>query len=122
MADTLNDPASKNEIEEMRTMRKLHKGLIIGGATLAVLVPAGLVAADQIDMGNGPGHGRGNGTMTHDCTRSDSGTPIQARDGTGPNHAANMAKRSGTTTTSGTTTQRQYGPMNGTGGQMRRGG
>jgi hypothetical protein len=37
-------------------MRKLHKGLIIGGVTLAALVPAGLVAADQIDMGNG--HGR----------------------------------------------------------------
>ena len=45
-------------------MRRLHEGLIISGATLAVLVPAGLVAADQMDMG------RGNGTVTHDCTRT----------------------------------------------------
>ena len=32
-------------------MRRLHEDLIISGATLAVLVPAGLVAADQMDMG-----------------------------------------------------------------------
>ena len=94
-------------------MRKLHKGLIIGGATLAVLVPAGLVAADQVDMGNGQGHGRGNGTMTHDCTRTgtETGSQMQMREGTGPNHAANSA-----------TDQGQYGPMNGSGGQMRWGG
>ena len=117
-------------------MKKLHKGLIIGGAALAVLVPAGLVAADQIDMGHGPGQGRGNGTMTHDCTRNgtqtgtqtgtQAGSRMQQRDGTGPNHAANSANRPGTTTkttgSTGSTTQRQYGPMNGSGGQMRRGG
>ena len=111
-------------------MRKLHKGLIIGGAALAVLVPAGLVAADQVGVGNGQGHGRGNGTMTHDCTRTgaEAGSQMQKRDGTGPNHAANSANRPGATTTTtagatgGTTAQRQYGPMNGSGGQMRRGG
>jgi hypothetical protein len=100
-------------------MRKLHKGLIIGGATLAVLVPAGLVAADQIDMGNGQGHGRGNGTMTHDCTRTgtEAGSQMQKRDGTGPNHAGNSANRAGTSTT----TNSQHGPMNGSGRQMRSG-
>ena len=99
-------------------MRKLHKGLIIGGATLAVLVPAGLVAADQIDMGNGQGHGRGNGTMTHECTQTgtEAGSQMQKRDGTGPNHAANSA------TNNGATTQRQNGPMDGSGAQVRRGG
>jgi hypothetical protein len=51
IASTLNEVASKNENKEMRTMRKLHKGLIIGGATLAALVPAGLVVADQADVG-----------------------------------------------------------------------
>jgi hypothetical protein len=78
-------------------MRKLHKGLIIGGATLAVLVPAGLVAADQVDMGNG--HGRGNGTMTGDCPygHDEAGTHMQKRDGTGPYHAVNSANRPGAT-------------------------
>jgi len=103
-------------------MRKLHKGLIIGGAALAVLVPAGLVAADQADMGNG--HGRGNGTMTHDCNRTgtEAGSQMQKRDGTGPNHAANSANRPGAATNNGATNQGQYGPMDGSGGQMRRGG
>jgi hypothetical protein len=108
-------------------MRKLHKGLIIGGATLAVLVPAGLVAADQLDMGHGQGQGRGNGSMTHDCPRTgtEAGSQMQRRDGTGPNHAANSANRPGattTTTSNGSTVDGQYGPMNGHGGQMRRGG
>jgi hypothetical protein len=103
-------------------MRKLHKGLIIGGATLAVLVPAGLVAADQIDMGNG--HGRGNGTMSHDCTRTGNatqdGNQMQRRDGTGPNHATNSVNTPGTTT-GNTATGAQRGPMNGTGRQTRSG-
>ena len=48
-------------------MRKLHKGLIIGGATLAVLVPAGFVAADQFGYGGGNGgrHGHGAGTVSY---------------------------------------------------------
>jgi hypothetical protein len=90
----------------MRTMRKVHKGLLIGGVTLAVLVPASMVAADQIDMGNGhgDGHGRGNGSMLHDCTGDESGEQIRARDGTGPRHATNTADD-------------QARPMGGTGNQ-----
>jgi hypothetical protein len=64
--------------------------------------------------------------MTHDCTRTDAepGSQLQLRDGTGPNHAANSANRpaASTATTNGSTNQHQYGPMNGSGGQMRTGG
>ena len=95
-------------------MRKLHKGLIIGGVTLAALVPAGLVAADQIDMGNG--HGRGNGSVDHECTGDASGDQIRARDGSGPNHAANTAGTSNTTAGS----QHRSGPMDGSGPQADR--
>jgi hypothetical protein len=91
-------------------MKTWHKGMIIGGAALAVLVPAGLVAADQ--MGPGNGQGRGNGSMNQDCDRAQmqaqhgngggmqngtqrgmrgqgmgTGDRIQARDGTGARHA-----------------------------------
>ena len=75
-------------------MKTWHKGLIIGGATLAVLVPAGLVAADQMGPGNGNGNGqgRGNGSMTHDCTQEQ----MQARDGSGAMHSQNgMQGRNG---------------------------
>jgi hypothetical protein len=99
-------------------MRRLHKGLLIGGVTLAVLVPAGLVAADQMDMGNGNGNGRGNGSMTHDCNNDQTGDRIQARDGTGANHAA----RSGNGAGNGGGAQNQSGPMDGTGNQVRSGG
>ncbi|MDO8365029.1 MAG: hypothetical protein Q7V88_19220 [Actinomycetota bacterium] len=104
-------------------MRKLHKGLLFGGVTLAVLVPAGLVAADQIDMGNGHGrgNGRGNGSMTQDCTGdptgNQTGTQMRARDGSGPQHTA----VSSTTPTSPNGDQNQSGPMDGTGNQWRSG-
>ena len=82
-------------------MKTWQKGLIIGGASLAVLVPAGLVAADQ--MGPGNGQGRGNGSMTQHCdheqmqARNGGGSGrmgnqngnqngMQARDGSGPRH------------------------------------
>ena len=71
-------------------MKTWHKGAIIGGAALAVLIPAGLVAADQMQPGQG--HGRGNGSMNQDCDRDEmherngSGHGMQARDGTGPMH------------------------------------
>ena len=90
-------------------MRTLHKGLLIGGVTLAVMVPAGVAAAGELFPGNG--NGRGNGTMIHDCTGDQSGDRIQARDGTGPNHAANSL---GTPSTAGGN-QHQSGPMDGSG-------
>lgn len=90
-------------------MRKLHKGLLIGGVTLAVLAPASLAAADQVGGGNG--NGRGNGSMTQDCTGDQSGDQIRARDGSGPLHAAN---RTGTpATTAGN--QHRSGPVDGSG-------
>ncbi len=82
-------------------MKTWHKGMIIGGTALAVLVPAGLVAADQ--MGPGEGHGRGNGTMNQDCDHEQMrnqgmGDRTQARDGSGARHAQISAT---TTTTDG---------------------
>ncbi len=90
-------------------MRTLHKGLIIGGATLAVLIPAGLVAADQIGPGNM--QGRGNGTMNQDCDHD----PIQARDGTGAMHDANSAAATANGTAHGMGAQHRSGPMDGSG-------
>ncbi|MGB8860124.1 MAG: hypothetical protein WCC60_12745 [Ilumatobacteraceae bacterium] len=99
-------------------MRKLHKGLLIGGVTLAVLVPAGLVAADQIDMGNGNGHGhgRGNGSMTNECSGDQTQDRVQARDGTGADHAANSAGKA----TAGTGAEHRSGPADGSGPQADR--
>ena len=92
-------------------MRKLHKGLLIGGVSLAVLVPAGLVAADQIDMGNG--HGRGNGSMNHECNGIGNGNrdggQMGQHNGNGRMHGGNGG-------------QSQSGTMNGNGGQGRSGG
>ena len=95
-------------------MRKLHKGLLIGGVTLAVLAPASLVAADQGGVGNG--NSRGNGDMTQDCTGDQSGDQIRARDGSGPLHAAQSTGAPGTTAGN----QYQSGPMDGSGPQADR--
>ncbi|MDP2290424.1 MAG: hypothetical protein Q8M22_04505 [Actinomycetota bacterium] len=99
----------------MRTMRKVHKGLLVGGITLAVLVPAGIVVADQGDNGNGNRQGR-NGTMTHDCTGDQTADQIRARDGTGPEHADNVTA----TSLAGAGERHQSGPMDGTGPQADR--
>lgn len=86
-------------------MKTWHKGMIIGGAALAVLVPAGLVAADQIGpMGNG--QGRGNGSMTQHCTqeqRQQHQQAMQSGQQMQPRHAngGRMGNQNGTTTTVG---------------------
>lgn len=87
-------------------MKTWHKGMIIGGAALAVLVPAGLVAADQIGpMGNG--QGRGNGSMTQHCT------PEQRQE-----HQQSMQSRQSMQThrTNGGRIGNQYGPTTTVGG------
>lgn len=70
-------------------MKTWHKGLIIGGAALAVLVPAGLVAADQ--MGPGNGQGRGNGSMNQNCDHEQ----MQARNGTGQQNGQQNGRQNG---------------------------
>ena len=103
----------------MRTMRRMHKGLLVGGITLAVLVPAGIAAAGQGDAGNGNRHGR-NGTMTQETTRECTGDQaadqVRARDGSGPNHDANVDG----TSTVGAGERHQSGSMDGTGPQADR--
>ena len=87
-------------------MRKFHKGLLVGGVALAVLVPAGMVAADQ-----GDGQGRGPANATRDCTGDQAQDRIQARDGTGPRHAEITTGTA--TATNGN--QHQSGQMDGSG-------
>lgn len=119
-------------------MRKLHKGLIIGGATLAVLVPAGMVLADQLGDGPHRGNGRGNGTEVQDRLHQQvrnqdevrvmdqvqnqdqvrTQDQVRARDGSGVNHEANAATAQ---TRTETHTQQHDGPQNGTGQQQRNG-
>ena len=64
-------------------MKKLHKALLAGGVTLAVLVPAASAFAAGYGPGNGAGGGeRGDGVCTGDQSRDQ----VQARDGTGWRH------------------------------------
>ena len=93
-------------------MKKLHKALLAGGVTLAVLVPAASAFAAGYGPGNGTGTGngdRGNGTCTHD----QSGDHVQARDGTGWRDT--LADGTTVQTPGSPGFQHQSGAMDGTG-------
>jgi hypothetical protein len=92
-------------------MRKIHKALLAGGVSLAVLLPVGAAFADS------PGSGRGGNGVAPTCTGDPTMDRVQARDGTGWRH----------TLADGTivempnaSRQHQSGPMDGTGPRAER--
>ncbi len=87
-------------------MRKIHKALLAGGVSLAVLLPVGAAFADS------SGSGRGGNGVAPTCTGDQAMDRTQARDGTGWRH----------TLADGTTVEMpnaphgyQTGPMDGSG-------
>jgi hypothetical protein len=109
-------------------MRKIHKALLAGGASLAVLLPVGAAFADSSGSGRG-GNGGGNG-VAPTCTGGPAMDQTQARDGTGWRHTladgtivefpgAPGGHQTGPMDGSGPQADR---PMDGTGNQQRSGG
>ena len=93
-------------------MTKIHKALLAGGVSLAVLLPVGAAFADSNN-----GSGRGGNGVAPTCTGDQAMDRIQARDGTGWRH----------TLADGTVVEmpdaphgHQTGPMDGTGPQADR--
>ncbi|HEX2783695.1 MAG TPA: hypothetical protein VHN36_08920 [Ilumatobacteraceae bacterium] len=109
-------------------MRKIHKALLAGGVSLAVLLPVGAAFADSNGSGRG-GNGGGNG-VSPTCTGDQAMDRIQARDGTGWRHTladgtivempnASHGHQTGPMDGSGPLADR---PMDGSGNQQRSGG
>ena len=108
-------------------MRKIHKALLAGGISLAVLLPVGSAFADS--GGSGRGGNGGNG-VAPTCTGDQAMDRDQLRDGTGWRHTladgtvvempdAPGGHQTGPMDGSGPQADR---PMDGTGYQQRSGG
>lgn len=92
-------------------MRKIHKALLAGGVSLAVLLPVGAAFADS------SGSGRGGNGVAPTCTGDQAMDQVQARDGTGWRHTL----ADGTIVEMPNTGhQHQTGPMDGSGPQADR--
>jgi hypothetical protein len=109
-------------------MRKIHKALLAGGVSLAVLLPVSAAFADSNGTGRG-GNGGGNG-VAPTCTGDQAMDRDQLRDGTGWRHTladgtvvempgAPYGQHTGPMDGTGPQADR---PMDGTGNQQRPGG